>query len=65
MSDFVERMKQELVELQVRREKLTKFIGSDEFDKLDVDNRRLLSKQNDLMRRYADTLARRISLNEK
>lgn len=61
--DFVERMTKEHNELNIKREKLDKFIKSPKFKTLDDENKFLLCAQLNSMANYQMILYRRIALN--
>ena len=59
---FLGRLKNEFNELQERTEKLEAFLETENFQKLDDENRSLLNRQIGLMQSYRDTLSRRIEI---
>lgn len=63
--ETIERLKQELCEVNERLDKLVDFAQTREFLCLSWANRTLLEKQEEIMEEYADILRIRIELNEK
>lgn len=62
MSDFKERLKNELIELEERTNKLFDFVNSTKFYELDKNQRALLSIQLMAMRTYSTCLCERLDL---
>ena len=56
------RVIQEVSELEERIEKLSKFLGTDQFHSLADEQQTLLLKQNTVMQSYRDILRRRLQL---
>lgn len=63
--ETIERLKQELHEVNERLDRLVDFTQTREYLCLSSANRTLLEKQAEVMEEYADILAIRIELNEK
>jgi len=61
MSDYKDRMKAELSELEDRMLKLKAFLWSDPFNALDKEDRTLLIMQAAFMNSYRDVLEERYS----
>ena len=64
MSTFLERLKEEELELASKAMKLSEFILTDAFEELSEGNQYLLDKQLDAMSEYLNILGTRIELNE-
>jgi hypothetical protein len=62
--EWKKRLSEEYVELSQRIAKLKSFLESEEFEKLDELNQKLLAKQVNVMIDYKNILAKRIKLNE-
>lgn len=62
--DYIDRMIDELYELEHRIFKLTKFMESDDYNLLDDINKKLLRLQYGSMTEYKNTLEKRIGLAE-
>jgi hypothetical protein len=65
MSTFLERLKQEEIELATKAIKLQEFMSTDAFEELSEGNQYLLDKQLEVMTEYVNILGTRIELNEK
>lgn len=65
MSDYLERMEEELKQLQDKLFKLTSFIGSNDFLKLSNESKSLLTMQHNYMSLYMSVLTKRINLETK
>lgn len=65
MSTFLERLKQEEIELATKAIKLQEFISTDAFEELSEGNQYLLERQLEVMSEYINILGTRIELNEK
>jgi thymidylate synthase ThyX len=61
--EWKKRLSEEYVELSQRIKKLKRFLESEEFEKLDKFNQKLLVKQVNAMRDYKNILTTRIDLN--
>jgi len=59
MEDFKVRLIKEITELRVKLDKITDFINSDKFDKLDYSQSTLLNIQADAMSMYLKCLTAR------
>ena len=62
--DVIDRVKEELNQLEIRKKKLTEFIKSEEFIKLSDTHKFLLKKQLDVQILYIDILKQRLKLFE-
>lgn len=62
MSNFIERIKIEKEELCTKKEALEKFLSSEKFNEMDIENRTLLKQQLEVMTSYDNILYRRLSL---
>jgi hypothetical protein len=62
MSDFKNRLEIEKQELDEKIEKLTIFVVSPNFDKIDIKQQELLDKQLPVMCEYRDILTERLAL---
>lgn len=62
MSDFKSRLSDEKQELDNKIEKLTAFIGGDNFSAIDEKQQVLLTQQLPVMKQYSDILTERIDL---
>jgi hypothetical protein len=60
MKDYQKRVVVEKKELDVKREKLTAFLQTDVYTKLDVQEQRRLSLQSNAMNTYSQVLKERI-----
>ena len=60
VSDFKTRLEAETVELQDKLEKLNGFIGSENFDKVDKNQKSLLTIQSSVMETYLKCLKERL-----
>lgn len=65
MSDFLERLKDEKIQLEEKTLALGKFLSSEKTIALSEANTLLLVEQHDLMTRYLNVLIIRIELIEK
>lgn len=65
MSDFITRLETESNELVEKMEKLSAFIASDNFDKIDSSQKSLLKIQWQAMQTYNLCLAERLNLLKK
>jgi len=61
--NFLDRLKIEKKELDIKIEALVTFILSDNINKLDIENQNLLNKQLNIMVEYSSILKERISIN--
>lgn len=64
MSNFIERMEEELAALNAKIFDLSVFLESDAFSTLDEANKVLLVKQHGAMLTYSTILAARLELNK-
>ena len=62
--DFIDRVKEELNQLEIKKQKLSEFIKSEEFIKLSDTHKFLLKKQLDVQILYIDILKQRLKLFE-
>lgn len=62
MEPHVQRMVEELGQLEERTDKLLNFLNSDKFDELDEINQELLTSQYHAMSSYASILGARVRL---
>lgn len=60
MSDFLERLKKELTELEERTQKLEEFIGGENFSSIDWAQQDLLKVQLQSMKTYSKCLEVRL-----
>ena len=65
MNTFLERLKQEEIELAGKAIKLKDFISTEKFNELSEGNQYLLVKQLEVMIEYINILGTRIELLEK
>ncbi len=63
MSTFLERLKEEELDLASKVVKLSEFMLTDAFEQLSEGNQYLLEKQLEAMSEYLDILGTRIELN--
>jgi hypothetical protein len=63
MSTFLERLKEEELDLASKVVKLSEFMLTDAFEELSEGNQYLLEKQLEAMSEYLDILGTRIELN--
>lgn len=63
-NEILEKLKQEITELNIKLGKLTDFIKSDEIEELTDKTRMLLIQQKDIMNEYSFILTERIKLLE-
>lgn len=63
--ETMDRLNEEFHELYLRLGKLNKFISSDTFIILDVENQFLLKQQQLVMSQYKEILSRRICINRE
>lgn len=62
--DVIDRVKEEMNQLEIKRQKLTEFIASEKFTKLSDTHKFLLKKQLDVQISYIDILKQRLKLFE-
>ena len=62
--DFIDRVKEELNQLEIKKQKLSEFITSEEFSTLSDIYKFLLKKQLDVQILYIDILKQRLKLME-
>ena len=62
--DFIDRVKEELNQLEIKKQKLTEFIASEKFSTLSDIHKFLLKKQLDVQILYIDILKQRLKLFE-
>lgn len=60
--DVIDRVKEELNQLKIKKQKLTEFIKSEKFIKLSDTHKFLLKKQLDVQILYIDILKQRLKL---
>lgn len=63
MSTFLERLKEEELELAAKAIKLQEFLYTDDFEELSEGNQYLLERQFEVMTEYVNILGTRIELN--
>lgn len=63
--DFIDRVKEELNQLEIKKQKLSEFITSEEFIKISDTHKFLLKKQLEVQILYIDILKQRLKLFEK
>lgn len=62
MSDFIDRIKKEKEDLDIKISSLSKFLVSPKFKELDMDNQDLLIRQYEIMENYSEILDMRLLL---
>lgn len=62
--DVIDRVKEELNQLEIKKQKLTEFIASEKFSTLSDTHKFLLKKQLDVQILYIDILKQRLKLFE-
>lgn len=63
MSTFLERLKEEELELAAKAIKLQEFLYTDDFEELSDGNQYLLERQFEVMTEYINILVTRIEIN--
>jgi hypothetical protein len=64
MSTFLERLREEELEVASKAIKLKEFISTENFEKLSEGNQYLLRKQLEVMTEYVEIVGLRIELNQ-